>query len=210
MVGAGASWLRTRISRAEEGIQMRPSTLPTPRDLVPDPPFAEYHRCTVDVPADVAGQALHTVRYHDVRSLAPLMAVRQLPARLTGAPMTNSGDRLLKDVLADGFDILASISEGYLFVGVGQPFKLRSGERRPMRSLEEFADFDEPGFCRIVGDFRVTVSDGVTTVSTETVVDCTDPATRCTFARYWRLIRPFSGLIRHSMLAAVRRRAIRI
>jgi hypothetical protein len=183
------------------------SALLTPRQLIPDPSFAEYHQRRLDIAPDEASRALHAVTFRDVRLLGPLMAVRTLPARLTGAATWAGGDRRLEEVFAVGFDILDRGPDGYLFAGVEQPFKLQFGERRPMGSAEEFKAFGEPGFCRIVGDFRVTVRDGATVVSTETVVDCTDAATRRAFARYWRLIRPFSGLIRHSMMAAVRRRA---
>jgi hypothetical protein len=40
-------------------------------------------------------------------------------------------------------------------------------------------------------------------------VACTDPTSARRFARYWRLIRPASGAIRRSWLAAIERRAER-
>jgi hypothetical protein len=55
----------------------------------------------------------------------------------------------------------------------------------------------------MIADFRV--DDGQLT--TETRVLLTDEASRRAFARYWLLIRPFSGLIRRRWLAAVARRA---
>ncbi|MCU1338883.1 MAG: hypothetical protein JWO19_4464 [Bryobacterales bacterium] len=47
-------------------------------------------------------------------------------------------------------------------------------------------------------------SDGATELRTETRVLCADVATRRRFGAYWTLIKPFSGLIRLEMLAAVR------
>jgi hypothetical protein len=38
-------------------------------------------------------------------------------------------------------------------------------------------------------------------------VACTDASSARRFARYWRLIRPASGAIRRSWLAAIKRRA---
>lgn len=183
------------------------STVPTPRQLIPDPAFAEYHSRRLDVAPEAAGLALHGVRCRDVSLLGLLMTVRNVPARITGRGFSIDRDRLLKDQLANGFVILSEAADGYLFVTVGQPFKLRPGPSRRPASIEEFVAFDEPGFCRIAADFRIVESGGRTIVSTETVVDCTDPVTRRAFARYWRVIRPFSGLIRHSMLAAVHRAA---
>src|SRR5881227_582698 len=57
--------------------------------------------------------------------------------------------------------------------------------------------------CDAVFDFRI--ADG--RLSTETRVHVADPSARRKFARYWRVIRPFSGLTRILFLREVRRRA---
>jgi peroxiredoxin len=44
-------------------------------------------------------------------------------------------------------------------------------------------------------------------LSTETRVHVPDPVSRRKFERYWRVVRPFSGLIRMSVLRAAKRRA---
>jgi hypothetical protein len=44
-------------------------------------------------------------------------------------------------------------------------------------------------------------------VATETRIVCTDEASRRAFLRYWRVIRPFSGLIRLEMLRLLRNAA---
>ena len=44
-------------------------------------------------------------------------------------------------------------------------------------------------------------------LSTETRVHVSDPVSRRKFERYWRVVRPFSGLIRMSILRAAKRRA---
>jgi hypothetical protein len=46
-------------------------------------------------------------------------------------------------------------------------------------------------------------------LTTETRVACTDAASARRFARYWWLIRPASGTIRRSWLAAIKRRSER-
>jgi hypothetical protein len=42
---------------------------------------------------------------------------------------------------------------------------------------------------------------------TETRVHVPDPVSRRKFVRYWRVVRPFSGLIRMLVLQAAKRRA---
>jgi hypothetical protein len=63
------------------------------------------------------------------------------------------------------------------------------------------------GLAQGIWNFHMAPSGAGTMLSTETRVRCGDPATRQRFARYWRVIRPGSGLIRRSMLREIRRRA---
>lgn len=184
--------------------------LPHPDDLLPVVHFREYHERVVDAPVETVRRALLGLHTRQVRLLGPLTAVRTLPARLSRrADRTGPSDSLLFDTLARGFEILARDRDGYVFVAVGQPHRIRPSGSWTVGSAEAFAEFDEPGYCKIAADFRVREHAGRVVVSTETVVGCTDRATRRAFARYWLVIRPFSGLIRRSMLAAVRRAAAR-
>ena len=48
---------------------------------------------------------------------------------------------------------------------------------------------------------------GGTELRTETRVLCAESVTRRRFRAYWTLIRPFSGLVRREILAAVREKA---
>jgi hypothetical protein len=45
-------------------------------------------------------------------------------------------------------------------------------------------------------------------LTTETRIRCADAATRRHFRRYWRLVGPGSGLIRHAILGQVRRESL--
>ena len=52
-------------------------------------------------------------------------------------------------------------------------------------------------------DFRAVPG----SLATETRVHVPDPVSRRKFGRYWRIVRPFSGLIRLVVLRAAKRRA---
>jgi hypothetical protein len=67
------------------------------------------------------------------------------------------------------------------------------------------------GYAKMAANFRLDpiVGGRATRLSTETRVACTDPTSGRRFARYWRLIRAASGVIRRSWLAAIKRRAER-
>jgi hypothetical protein len=60
------------------------------------------------------------------------------------------------------------------------------------------------GLAQGFWNFRVEPCGTGTILSTETRVRCGDPATRRRFARYWRIIRLGSALIRGSMLRHIR------
>jgi hypothetical protein len=89
----------------------------------------------------------------------------------------------------------------------GQFWKLRGGYAPRFASAEEFAAFDRPDACKAVMNFRLEPNGGTTQLSTVTRVHVPDRTARRKFARYWLVIRPFSGLIRRLMLRAIKRRA---
>jgi sirohydrochlorin ferrochelatase len=76
-------------------------------------------------------------------------------------------------------------------------------------SAERFRELPPAGLAQAVWNFRVEPRGTGTELSTETRVRCADAVTRRQFARYWRVIRLGSGLIRGSMLRQIRTEAER-
>ena len=73
------------------------------------------------------------------------------------------------------------------------------------------ATFRDPlpaGLAQAAWSFEVTEVANGSELTTETRVRTADPATRRQFRRYWRLVAPGSGLIRHAILSQVRREAM--
>ena len=107
-----------------------------------------------------------------------------------------------------GFTPLAeSAGEELVFGLIGQ-FWRPSGGLRTL-SAAEFAAFREPGFAKAAWNVlcRETGDPALTELSTETRVLCFGEAARRKFLLYWRVVEPFSGLIRRSLLRGVRRAA---
>jgi hypothetical protein len=73
---------------------------------------------------------------------------------------------------------------------------------------ERFRDALPVGLAQAVWNFEVTDAPAGAQLATETRVRCADPPTRRRFRRYWRVVAPGSGLIRHAILAQVRREAM--
>ncbi len=92
-----------------------------------------------------------------------------------------------------GFAELARTEAEVVFGASGKPW-------RPAARIGTFSD-PAPGTVRIATDFR---SDG-DRLTTETRVAAVDDEARRAFARYWRVVGPFSALIRRRWLAAAAR-----
>jgi hypothetical protein len=144
-----------------------------------------------------------------------LYALRTLPAFL-GSPK-GTWCRFLKErhrphftlenLLANGFAVLAEESGHELVLGTVGRFWRAHGQLWATNS-ERFVTPALPGTAKAAWNFTVRRHpDGGTELRTETRVLCADAPTRRRFRAYWTLIRPFSGLIRREMLAAVRLQA---
>ncbi|MGW7465530.1 hypothetical protein ACWGJT_12705 [Streptomyces xantholiticus] len=153
----------------------------------------------------------HFREHHWVAVLAPREEVLQAARELTWrqAPVARfllgftrnrlrPGDRVLDDFAKGGDTVLALGDDEFLYGGIGS----QAGPVTPDRPMHEvFLDYAEPG-CTKVG-FHMRYSDGI--LATETRILATDEKTRRSFGRYWALIRIPSGIIRISLLAAVKR-----
>jgi hypothetical protein len=138
-----------------------------------------------------------------------LLILRSLPAarrrpRGAGAraPLT------LERMRQGGFVLLGERPERELALGVVGRFWTAAGTRVPV-DADGFRAFGAPGYARVVWDFRLVAAAGGTRLSTETRIACTDAHSRRRFRLYWRIVRPFSGLIRIALLRAVAREATR-
>ena len=76
---------------------------------------------------------------------------------------------------------------------------------------EEFADFSEPGYAKIVVSLAAEpVGPNRSHFRTETRVATTDPESRSRFRRYWSVVSPGVLLIRYETLKMVRHEAERL
>jgi hypothetical protein len=112
-------------------------------------------------------------------------------------------------ISTEGFTAFADRRGHPLLMGyIGRPWKL-AGRGVDVRSREEFAAWDEPGWAKVALAFWAEPEAGGTRLLTETRIHLTDEGARRSFARYWRLVHLGSVLIRRDWLRAARRRAER-
>ncbi len=134
------------------------------------------------------------------------MRLRGYGRRMRGvrerAPLTETLTRF-------GFVLLGEDPGRELVFGLVGRFWRADGGLRPV-SAPEFAKFAEPGYAKAAWNLLVEAEGAHRSVlSTETRVLCLGREARRRFLLYWRLIEPFSGLIRVALLRGVRRQALR-
>ena len=182
--------------------------------LVPTFQAVERHSTTIAASADQVWAALSQVTTGELRLFRLLMGVRLLPGRLLGSHRArfDAEEPLLGWTVRFGFTILGQDAPRELVVGaIGQPWRLVGGHGIAVGGGDDFATFDQAGYAKMAANFRLASIAGGRAIqlTTETRVACTDAASARRFARYWWLIRPASGTIRRSWLAAIKRRAER-
>ena len=168
------------------------------------------HAGVFPVPPQVCYQTARRLDYFQAPLIRTLIGLRGLPQRLADAltghhsaaaparPRLRLGD----DMTGLGFILLGETPGVELVWGqVSRPWQPLAAPTGPPRTLEEFAGFDQPGFAKIAFSLRVDAGgDGASILTMETRVALTDDQSRRRFRRYWRLIGPFSALIRRLAL----------
>ena len=130
----------------------------------------------------MADRALREVTFREVPLVRGLMLARGLGLR-------NGADTVLSTMIPRATVVEDVPGEGLVLTLSGQFWRLRGrGPEAPATAVVDFRSL--PG-----------------RMATETRVHVPDPASRRRFVRYWRIVRPFSALIRMEVLRAAKRRA---
>ncbi len=178
-------------------------------ELLPRFDASEVHGLWIAARPDVAFAAVRRVTVREVRLLTPLEALRGLPSLLTRRPAFRPArsapvlDAFTVGVVPLGERPGAEVAAG----AVGRFWRPAGNESAAVRTREDFLAFADPGYAKAVIAFLVRPERGGSRVITETRVAGTSPEATRAMLRYWRVIRPGSGAIRRSWLAAIRRRA---
>jgi hypothetical protein len=149
---------------------------------LPSYEFAARHGVEVRADPEVAERALREVTFRDVPVVRALLFMRGIRSA--------RGDEQVLTAMARRGTVLDDVpGEGVVLSVRGRFWRLRGGG-------------DEPAATAVV-DFRA--GDG--SLTTETRVHVPAGPSRRRFERYWRVVRPFSGITRKQVLRAAKRRA---
>jgi hypothetical protein len=160
------------------------------------------HELAVAVPPETAYAALRRTDFAASPTVRILFAARGLVA--PGRRRTYRID----DFVAVGFTLLEEVPGQEIVLGVTGRFWRPTGEVLRL-AADDFATFAEPGWAQAVWSFRVAGAEDGSRVSTETRVRTTDARAYRAFRRYWRVVGPFSGLVRRRILRLVAAEAMR-
>jgi hypothetical protein len=159
------------------------------------------HAVSVAAPAAAVWDALHRADFFGAWYVRALLMLRGL----RGPTQT---DRLTLDRLVRGGFVPLGERVGHeIALGLVGRFWTPSGGRVTV-SPEDFKGFARPGHAKVVWTFVIDPEGpDATRLTAETRVACVDAASRRRFRLYWLAVRPFSGLTRTALLAAVAREA---
>ena len=144
--------------------------------------FSTQHVVAVAVDPVRADRALREVTFKEVPLVRALLVARGLGLR-------SAEDTVLVAMVPRATVLEDVPGEGVVLTLSGQFWRLRgSGPEAPATAVIDFRAL--PG-----------------SLATETRVHVPDQVSRRKFGRYWRIVRPFSGLIRMVVLRAAKRRA---
>jgi hypothetical protein len=150
--------------------------------FLPTYQFSTRHEVSVACDPSRADRALREVTFKEVPLVRGLLLARGLGLR-------SATDTVLSTMVPRATVLEDVPGEGVILTLSGQFWRLRG--RGP-----------EPPATAVI-DFRALAG----SLATETRVHILDPVSRRKFARYWRIVRPFSGVIRMVVLRAAKRRA---
>jgi hypothetical protein len=176
-------------------------------ELLPQPDVTERHERLVHASPEACEAAFRGLTLRDVPVVALLAAVRSLPDLARRRRPATAGRPLLESAQRAGFQLLSEVPGQQIVLGVVGRFWRPTGAVLRARGRDWFLEFAEPGYVKGAMSVALTAEDGGTRMVTETWVRATDEGARRAFGRYWRLVGPFSGLIRVLVLRAVAARA---
>ena len=144
--------------------------------------FSTRHAVAVAVDPARTDRALREVTFKEVPLVRALLLARGLGLR-------RAEDTVLASMVPRATVLEDVPGEGVVLTLSGQFWRLRGrGPEAPATAVIDFRAL--PG-----------------SLATETRVHISDPVSRRKFGHYWRIVRPFSGLIRMGVLRAAKRRA---
>lgn len=190
-------------------------------ELMPEYDVVERHRTRVHAEPHAVFRAIREADLGGAPATRVLLSLRAIPAAVLAIARSPQAARAefheraatrgaglrLKHFEEAGFRVVAESAPEELVIGLLGRFWTPRGALCRDMTREMFRQPPPDGQALAGWNFTVSArADGATELRTETRVLCARNA-RWKFRLYWLIVRPGSGLIRRSMLRAIRRHA---
>jgi hypothetical protein len=175
----------------------------------------EIHAIQVHAPQETVFRALEDLALEEISPVVSLLlSLRSLPEKMVGRKRIVAKDRepFLAAIFKGGFTLLAEEAPSEVVFGnmvpgsIGRIWRPSSGQAVTLKSPEEFLAFNDPGYVVVTANLFIEEGEvpGWVTVRTESRCRALSPQALKQFLPYWRIIRPFSGLIRRLWLRGIK------
>lgn len=196
-------------------------TAPLIDEVLPEYDVNEVHSIAIEADRETAFEAMKAVTPQDISTIVRLLLwLRSLPERMVGrkAKALDTGKPFLSTMVEKrGFTLLGEQEHREIVFGmmvpasIGRVWRASSGSSIAFADAREFLTFGDPHYIRVVANLLLEDSGrpGIVTVKTESRCKALSDQALKEFLPYWRVIRPFSGLIRLLWLKGIKRTAER-
>lgn len=168
-------------------------------EFLPVYDFSERHETKIRASAKEVYAAVGSTDFNESWIVWGLTTLRGLGFGRGSKKLT------LRDAF-DDFTILSEKADEEILLGLAGKFWTPFGDLQKV-DAGNFKQFNKAGFAKAAWNFSLSGSSGETLLKTETRVQCLDEDSRQSFALYWTVIKPFSGLIREEMLRLIKEKA---
>ncbi|MEJ2740569.1 MAG: hypothetical protein P8105_12230 [Dehalococcoidia bacterium] len=187
-------------------------------ELLPDYDFTEVHTIRIVADPETAYRAIMETTPAEISSIMRLLFfLRELPEKAAGRKTTAIDNRepMLASMLNNGFTKLAENKPGEIVFGlivpekIGRVWRQSSNLNIPVSDAKAFFALNDPDCLQVVANLLIEENNeqGFVTIRTESRTRALSRHARRNFTPYWRIIRPFSGLIRRLWLRGIKRHA---
>jgi len=189
-------------------------------NIIPEYDFTEVHTIRIKANPEIIFHSIKDVTPAEISGIMHLLLfLRSLPEKAVGrdSKTMDVGEPVLSGMLRNGFTKLGEDAPREFVFGLIVPGKIgrvwhkSSGPGISIADAGEFLTFNQPDYLRVAANFLVMDEGerGFCTVRTESRTRALSAQSRRDFTPYWRIIRPFSGLIRRLWLRGIKNHAER-
>lgn len=178
-------------------------------DVMPCFDFSERHEIHIQAGVEEIWHALHELSVDEVKLFRTFIALRYLPARLIGGSPLQLANAavILDEFIRAGFVHLGEHRPSEFVIGAVGKFWRITSAIEGLSSEDDFRHFAKAGYAKTAVNFTLEVDGNFCVARTETRVQTFGPLAKARFGAYWVPVRLGGGLLRRTLLRALKRRA---